>query len=84
MSERFGNCNFCKGTGERWHPIPGTSQVVKDSEATDEERKELTALRTGAQAAKIIEVSQRFFVRSCGMCEGTPGFSGDAMDGWRE
>lgn len=78
MSERVGTCNSCQGSGEKWHFIPNHPQVVTEVEATESERKELAALQSRPVGSRIIEVSRRFFVRPCAMCEGVAGYSGDA------
>lgn len=85
MSERWGTCRPCNGTGTRWVPIPGFPQVDKPAELTDDEKAAIRQLRTcDPDKVKAIEVTQRFFVRPCSTCDGQPGYSGDAMEQRRD
>ncbi len=73
MSERYGRCNFCQGTGERTKVVPhtATSERIQLTEA-ETQAVGVQPLRAAFQTIKVV-------VYACQMCDGTPGFSGDAM-----
>ena len=79
MSERYGRCNFCQGSGEKIIAVPD-SRADEVAELTEDDLNALKKIGV-VNWRKATKSTVKFVTRICGMCEGQPGFSGDAMDG---
>lgn len=68
MSERYGACPRCAGTGKRRFQVP---IPLKETPATltEDEKRELG--RLGVDPISVIEVSGKFVLHECFRCAGT-------------